>query len=87
MNPKKKKKKKKTQKANRIRTLAKSSRSLLGGASTFNGVIVAEATALAAYKTKQNKRNPHKVKTFTTLETISLKRLVGFAWLRLLSLR
>ena len=49
MNPKKKKK---TQKANRIRTLAKSSRSLLGGASTFNGVIVAEATALAAYKTK-----------------------------------
>ena len=51
MNPKKKKKNK-TQKANRIRTLAKSSRSLLGGASTFNGVIVAEATALAAYKTK-----------------------------------
>jgi len=46
-------KEKKTQKANRIRTLAKSSRSLLGGTSTFNGVIVAEATALAAYKTKQ----------------------------------
>jgi hypothetical protein len=31
-----------------IRTLENSSRSLLGGASTFNGVIVAEATALAA---------------------------------------
>lgn len=29
-------------------TLATSSSSLFGGASTFNGVIVAEATALAA---------------------------------------
>lgn len=33
-------------------TLATSSTSLLAGASTVKGVIVAEATALAAYKTK-----------------------------------
>ena len=33
-----------------IQTLATNSRSLFGGASTFNGVIVAVATALAAYK-------------------------------------
>ena len=33
-------------------TLATSSRSLLAGASTVKGVIVAEATALAAYQTK-----------------------------------
>lgn len=33
-----------------IQTLATSSRSLLGGDSTFSGVIVAVATALAAYK-------------------------------------
>lgn len=32
----------------KVITLATSSRSLFGGASTFNGVIVAEATALAA---------------------------------------